>query len=267
MSVSWPDILVHHPAKHADSTDSRAATGMLYSPSSPRHAPLAAAHALRARQASSSAHESRSASAGQKQEHSAQEPKEMARSELQSKLDSLGRARSGALSTSATKADASKRRRPREPQASPAPADDHPKGGARHATHPPRQPRKGKVYCGQNKLDPSLRVNGGTLEVGTRSRCFRSGFGAALHQHIGDEAAFIRKFTAPYAPLVAQKLWYKDSPPPQDHQPATLSQARQRGFGAGSASLARKLQQKLPGQSKRGARSTGARPASAPSPP
>ena len=278
MSVSWPDILVHHPAKHADSTvraatekarapDSRAATGMLYSPSSPRHAPLAAAHALRARQASSSAHESRSASAGQKQEHSAQEPKEMARSELQSKLDSLARARSGALSTSATKADASKRRRPREPQASPAPADDHPKGGARHATHPPRQPRKGKVYCGQNKLDPSLRVNGGTLEVGTRSRCFRSGFGAALHQHIGDEAAFIRKFTAPYAPLVAQKLWYKDSPPPQDHQPATLSQARQRGFGAGSASLARKLQQKLPGQSKRGARSTGARPASAPSPP
>ena len=190
MSVSWPDILVHHPAKHADSTvraatekarapDSRAATGMLYSPSSPRHAPLAAAHALRARQ--SSAHESRSASAGQKQEPSAQEPKEM---------DSLGRARSGALSTSATKADASKRRRPREPQASPAPADDHPKGGARHATHPPRQPRKGKVYCGQNKLDPSLRVNGGTLEVGTRSRCFRSGFGAALHQHIGDEAAF-----------------------------------------------------------------------------
>ena len=275
MSVSWPDILVHHPAKHADSTvraatekarapDSRAATGMLYSPSSPRHAPLAAAHALRARQ--SSAHESRSASAGQKQEHSAQEPKEMARSELQSKLDSLGRARSGALSTSATKADASKRRRPREPQASPAPADDHPKGGARHATHPPRQPRKGKVYCGQNKLDPSLRVNGGTLEVGTRSRCFRSGFGAALHQHIADEAAFIRKFTAPYAPLTAQKLWYKDSPPPQDYQPATLSQARQRGFGAGSASLARKLQQKLHGQSKRGARSIGARPDSAPSP-
>ena len=190
----------------------------------------------------------------------------MARSELQRKLDSLGRARSGALSTSATKAG----RRAREPQASPAPAEDHPKGwpkgGARHATHPPRQPRKGKVYCGQNKLDPSLSVNGGTLEVGTKSRCFRSGFGVALHQHIGDEAAFIRKFTAPYAPLTAQKLWYKDSPPPLDYQPATLSQARQRGFGAGSASLARKLQQKLHAQSKRGARSIGARPDSAASP-
>ena len=93
------------------------------------------------------------------------------------------------------------------------------------------QPRKGKVYCGQNKLDPSLCVNGGTLEVGTRSRCFRAGFGGALHQHIDDEAEFVRKFTAPYAPLIAQKLWHKDGPPPEGHPPATLSQARQRGGG------------------------------------
>ena len=87
--------------------------------------------------------------------------------------------------------------------------------------HPPR---KGKVYCGQNKLDPSLRVNGATLEVGTRSRCFRAGFGGALHQHVDDEAEFVRKFTAPYAPLVVQKLWYKDGPPPEGggYQPATL---------------------------------------------
>ena len=107
------------------------------------------------------------------------------------------------------------------------------------------QPRKGKVYCGQDKLDPSLRVNGGTLEVGTRSRCFRAGFGGALHQHVDDEAEFVRKFTAPYAPLIAQKLWYKDGPPPEGEVPATLSQARQRGWGAGSAALARKLQKKL----------------------
>ena len=46
-----------------------------------------------------------------------------------------------------------------------------------------------------------------------------------------DEAAFVRKFTAPYAPLIAQKLWCKDGPPPEGHQPATLSQARQRGWG------------------------------------
>ena len=123
-----------------------------------------------------------------------------------------------------------------------------PGGAARPIVRPSpaqRKIRKSKVYFGQNRLDPSLRVNGGTLEVGSRSRCFRSGFGAAMHQRIDDEEAFIRKFTAPYAPLVAQKLWYKDSPPPQDHyQPATPSQARQRGFGAGSAELARKLLKK-----------------------
>ena len=157
----------------------------------------------------------------------------------------------------------SKSGRVREPQAAPqrataAPVDSSARS-ARHVTH---QPRKGKVYCGQNKLDPSLRVNGGTLEVGTRSRCFRAGFGGALHQHIDDEAEFVRKFTAPYAPLIAQKLWYKDGPPPEGHQPATLSQARQRGWGAGSAALARKLQKKLHGGSA-GAGRTRTRSASA----
>ena len=152
------------------------------------------------------------------------------------------------------------RRRAREPQAAPqrearrgapAPVDSivspsPPGGAARHTTHPSSPPRKArsKVYCGQNRLDPSLRVNGGTLEVGTRSGCFRAGFGGALHQHIDDEEAFIRKFAAPYAPLVVQKLWYKDSPPPEGYQPATLSQARTRGWGAGSAALARKLRAK-----------------------
>ena len=171
----------------------------------------------------------------------------MARSELQRKLD--GRAHVGAVSTSESSAASrrSKSRRPREPQAAPQrEAVDSGARSAHHVTYPPRKARS-KVYCGQNKLDPSLRVNGGTLEVGTRSSCFRAGFGGALHQHIHDEAEFIRKFTAPYAPLVAQKLWYKDAPPPESegYQPATLSQARQRGWGAGSAALARKLQKKL----------------------
>ena len=62
--------------------------------------------------------------------------------------------------------------------------------------HDKAPPRKARVYCGQNRLDPSLRVNGGALEVGTRSKCFRSGFGAALHQQINDEETFAKKFTA-----------------------------------------------------------------------
>ena len=119
-----------------------------------------------------------------------------------------------------------------------------------HAAKPRLLPHKAKkkVYCGQNRLDPSLIENGGTLEVGARSSCFRSGYGGALYQHIRDEDAFIRKFSVPYAPLVVQKLWYKDSPPPAGYQPATLSQARTRGWGAGSAALARKLREKRKGQ-------------------
>ena len=163
MSVTW-----HHPAKqHADSavraasgmasarhaTEQRArapvprtvqSTGLRYTPSSPRHAPPAAAHALRAGQASSSAHESRSTMASQTSaQQSAHGPEEIARRALQRKLSNLGRADSGALSTpesgavsERSKANASKRKRPREPQAAPAPVDDHPTGGARHATPP-----------------------------------------------------------------------------------------------------------------------------------
>ena len=92
------------------------------------------------------------------------------------------------------------RRRAREPQAAPqhealAHVDTfiiHRGSRAQYATAPPRE-AKSHVYCGQNRLDPSLRVNNGELEVGTRSKSFRSGFGAALHQQINDEEAFIKK--------------------------------------------------------------------------
>ena len=106
----------------------------------------------------------------------------------------------------------------------------------------PQRRRRPKVYCSNNRLDPALRINGGTLEVGTRGRCVGAGYGAALFQRIEDEAAFIKKVSAHYEPLVQQQLWYKDSDPPPGYQAATLSQARQRGWGAGSAALARKLQ-------------------------
>ena len=282
MSANWSDVFVQQHARppgastgltstrlttnapHASAPDTRTGQpqrgshsqshGVLYSPSSPRmHAPLAAAHkALRAPHASSNTHKhSRSASHIGEHSGAQQSPEEIARDELHRKLTDSARTHVGRTSSSgSSESSAATKRltswRPREPQAAPqrataAPVDSSARS-ARHVTH---QPRKGKVYCGQNKLDPSLRVNGGTLEVGTRSRCFRAGFGGALHQHVDDEAEFVRKFTAPYAPLIAQKLWHKDGPPPEGHQPATLSQARQRGWGARSAALARKLQKKL----------------------
>ena len=185
--------------------------GFVYSPSSPRmHAPLAAAQkALRAPHTNSNTHKhSRSASHIGEHSGAQQSPEEIARDELQRKLTNSARARVGRTSSygSSESSAATKRlthERPREPRAAPSEPVD---SSARNAPHVRHQPRKGKVYCGQNKFDPTLRVNGGTLEVGTRSRCFRAGFGGALRQHIDDEAEFVRKFTAEYAPLVMQKL-------------------------------------------------------------
>ena len=283
MSANWSDVLVQQRAKgaarsaweppgtstgptparmttnvpHASTPDTRTchrgghSQRPMYSPSSPRmHRPLAAAHqAPRVPHTSSNTHKhSRSASHTGEHSGAQQSPEEIARDELHRKLTDSARTHVGAMSSSESAGSGaatqrSKSGRVREPKAAPQHAANA-LSAARHVTHPPR---KGKVYCGQNKLDPSLRVNGGTLEVGTRSRCFRAGFGGALHQHVDDEAEFVRKFTAPYAPLIAQKLWYKDGPPPEGeaYQPATLSQARQRGRGASSAALARKLQKKL----------------------
>ena len=113
---------------------------------------------------------------------------------------------------------------------------------------PQRKPRKPKVYCGNNRYDPQLKVNGGKLEIGSRARCFQQGFGSALFQHVADEASFLQKFSAKYEPLVHQRLWYKNSPVPEGYQAATLSQCRTRGWGAGSAELARRLRAKRHGR-------------------
>ena len=72
----------------------------------------------------------------------------------------------------------------------------------------------------------------------------QKGFGAALHQHVPDVQAFIRKFDAPYEKLIElQKVWFKNSDPPLGWQRATLPMCFQKGYGAGTAALARKLKQ------------------------
>ena len=144
------------------------------------------------------------------------------------------------------------RREPRAGDLAVAPqhSEGHPSQPRRGNPSPePHAKRKKKVYCGNNRFDPSLRANGGDLDVGTRSACMRAGFGAALYQHVANEEEFIRKFSARYAPLVEQNLYFKDGPVPDGYQPATLSQARLRGWGAGSAELARRLRAKRQGVS------------------
>ena len=52
-----------------------------------------------------------------------------------------------------------------------------------------------------------------------------------------------------YEKLIDPKLWYKNDEPPPGMQRATLPMCFQRGFGAGTAALARKLKKKLAGRS------------------
>ena len=104
--------------------------------------------------------------------------------------------------------------------------------------------RPAKVWCGNNKLDKKLKANGGHLEIGSPSACFRRGVGGGVHQDVppGEEDAFIEKWIQPYAKLVEQPIWYKDStPPPPGMFACTLPQALARGFAVGSIQRAKKI--------------------------
>ena len=102
-----------------------------------------------------------------------------------------------------------------------------------------RIPKKQKLYCGNNAKARELLD--GSERLGKPSECIQKGFGAALHQPVHDVAAFLRKFDQPYEKLIEPQLWYKNAEPPPGIQRATLPMAFQRGWGAGTAALARKL--------------------------
>ena len=108
------------------------------------------------------------------------------------------------------------------------------------STLPPHA-KKERIYCGNNKKARELLD--GSERVGRPSECIQKGFGSALHQPVHDVAAFLRKFDGPYEKLIDPHLWYKNSEPPPGMQRCTLPMAFQKGWGAGTAALARKLRE------------------------
>ena len=115
---------------------------------------------------------------------------------------------------------------------------------------PPRSPSKtGKagVLCVNNKHDPRLLENGGRQRLGTPGQCVAKGFGAGLYQHIPPDGkeAFIKQFSVPYEKIISLDniLWFKNGEPPAGRHRATLPMCFQKGYGAGSAKLARKLKE------------------------
>ena len=115
-----------------------------------------------------------------------------------------------------------------------------------HKSHHATAPRKGKpshIFGGNNILSPKLRRNGGDMEIGSPSQCFRKGFGAGFYQEI--EPAHLEEFLAdnsgPYKRYIEQPLFYGDGSVPAGRVRATLSQCRSRGFGVGAVQRAKKI--------------------------
>ena len=104
-------------------------------------------------------------------------------------------------------------------------------------------PARKAVFCGNNKLDKKLRVNGGHLEIGSPHACFMRGVGGGIHQEIlpSDEDTFVEKWNQPYEKLVSQPIYYKAGPVPQGMIRCTLPQSLARGFAVGSIQRAKKI--------------------------
>ena len=277
--MNWSDVLGQHPAKHAASavrsatglpagttpnrgsanapttraSDARAgqpqrgrqSTGPLYSPSSPRmHVPLATAHAAHRASRSAAAHRTDERSSAH---HDARSPEETARDELRRKLTNptsdSGATSQRSTSNAATSQQSKPRRRAREPRAVPqsgALERVAPRGSS--LQHGKARPRKAKPYCGNNKKASGLLD--GSERVGRPSECIQRGFDTALHQPVENVEAFVRMHSGPYEKLIDPQLWFKNSEPPHGMQRATLPMCFQKGWGAGTAALARKLREK-----------------------
>ena len=115
-----------------------------------------------------------------------------------------------------------------------------------HQSHHANAPRKGKtshIFCGNNILSPKLRQNGGGMEIGSPSACFKKGFGAGFYQEIDPShlEEFLADNSGPYKRYIEQPLYYGDGPVPAGKIRATLSQCRSRGFGVGSVQRAKKI--------------------------
>ena len=142
--------------------------------------------------------------------------------------------------------------RAREPQAATGQQREvsrsasHSKESLPHQSHHATAPRESKtshIWCGNNILSPKLRRNGGNMEIGSPSQCFRKGVGAGFYQEIDPAhlGQFLADNSGPYNRYIEQPLFYGDGPVPAGKIRATLSQCRSRGFGVGAVRRAKKI--------------------------
>ena len=147
-----------------------------------------------------------------------------------------------------TKPQAS-RSRAREPHAATGQQQEVSRSASQGDQSRPRHPttahksKTSHIWCGNNILSPKLRRNGGNMEMGSPSQCFRKGVGAGFYQEIDPAhlGQFLADNSGPYKRYIEQPLFYGDGPVPAGKIRATLSQCRSRGFGVGAVRRAKKI--------------------------
>lgn len=87
--------------------------------------------------------------------------------------------------------------------------------------------KKSNLYCGNNRLDPSI-LNG-TKIIGTRNRCLRLGFGAGYHSPVDPN------YTDDYEPIDIRKFYCGDKEilPTGYDAVGNLPICLRKGFGMG----------------------------------
>ena len=96
------------------------------------------------------------------------------------------------------------------------------------------------IYCGNNALHRSLKVNGGNKTFGTHDQCFKKGYGIGYNAPVGDISQFMAEW-GPYKPYIVQKLVYVSGNVPPGYQRAILAQSLQRGFALGRVARAKSM--------------------------
>ena len=100
------------------------------------------------------------------------------------------------------------------------------------------------VYCGNNALHRSLKVNGGTKTFGAHDQCFKRGYGIGFNAPVNNIAEFVAEWSGPYKPYIVQKLFHGSGNVEPGFQRATLNQSLARGFALGRVARAKNMSRK-----------------------
>ena len=83
------------------------------------------------------------------------------------------------------------------------------------------------IYCGNNRQN--IKLINGQLDIGSRSKCFKKGFGVGFNQPVDPD------YLGAYEPIYVDKIYCGDNVnnAPNNHRMGTLPQCLQKGVAIG----------------------------------